>query len=270
VIGIVASRLVERFHRPVVLIAGGRDTWKGSGRSIPPLDLHAALGACAGELEGYGGHRAAAGLSILPDRVEAFADAFAVHAASVLGEDDLRPLVEVDAVVWGDELTLDLCEELERLAPFGLGNPGPLLLAPACRLSELGAVGDGRHLKVAVTANRVRSGAIAFGQGGQLDHLRGAEHWDVAFRLQANRWNGAVSPQLVVRRFFETPSRYLELRDRLAAEWRAGESAWGAEARAVFGELELSGEAPRRRHLLESEEFRSLLGGEEVALPEAA
>ncbi len=270
VIGIVASRLVERFHRPVVLIAGGRDAWKGSGRSIPRFDLHAALGACAGELEGYGGHRAAAGLSILPDRVEAFADAFAEHAASVLGEDDLRSLVEVDAVVWGDELTLDLCEELERLAPFGLGNPGPLLLAPACELSELGAVGDGRHLKLAVNANRVRSGGIAFGQGSQLDRLRSADRWDVAFRLQANRWNGAVSPQLVVRRFFETPSRYLELRDRLAAEWRAGEQAWGAEARAVFGELELTAEAPRRRHLLESEEFRSLLAEEEVALPEAA
>jgi single-stranded-DNA-specific exonuclease len=270
VIGIVASRLVERFHRPVVLIAGGRDAWKGSGRSIPAFDLHAALGVCAGELERYGGHRAAAGLSILPERVEAFADAFAEHAASVLGEDDLRPIVEADAIVWGDELTLDLCEELERLAPFGLGNAGPLLLAPGCELAELGVVGDGRHLKLAVLAKGVRSGAIAFGQGGQLDRLRTAGHWDVAFRLQANRWNGTVSPQLVVRRFFETPARYLELRDRLAAEWRAGRPAWDEVARAVFADLELTEDAPRRRHLLESEVFRTLLAGEEAGLPKAA
>src|SRR5438034_2199565 len=79
VIGIVASRLVERFNRPVVLIAGGEGHWKGSGRSVAAFDLHGALGACASDLERYGGHRAAAGLSIRPDSVEAFADAFAAH-----------------------------------------------------------------------------------------------------------------------------------------------------------------------------------------------
>src|ERR671936_699683 len=84
VIGIVASRLVERFHRPVVLIAGTDGEWTGSGRSIPAFDLHAALGACADHLERWGGHRAAAGLSILPERVEAFADAFADEAESSL------------------------------------------------------------------------------------------------------------------------------------------------------------------------------------------
>ena len=75
VVGIVASRLVERYHRPVVLIAGADGSWKGSGRSIPSFDLHAALGTCAQYLERFGGHRAAAGLSIVPDRVGAFADA---------------------------------------------------------------------------------------------------------------------------------------------------------------------------------------------------
>jgi single-stranded-DNA-specific exonuclease len=271
VIGIVASRLVERFNRPVVLIAGGAEAWKGSGRSIPSFDLHAGLAACAAELERFGGHRAAAGLSILPDRVEAFADAFAEHAAATLGDEDLRPLVEADAVVAGHELTLDLCEELERLAPFGLGNPGVTLLAPACELSELAPVGEGKHLRLAVTAGRVRSGAIAFGQGGQVDRLRRPGLWDVAFRLQANRWNGSVAPQLVVRRIFETQAGYAELRQRLAAEWRGGEAAWSAEGRAIFEELELDPEAPGgRRQLVESEAFRRLLAGEPVALRQAA
>ena len=129
VIGIVASRLVERFHRPVVLIAGGDEEWTGSGRSIPAFDLHGALGACAGLLGRWGGHRAAAGLSIRPENVEAFAEAFAARAAEELAEEDLAPVVRVDAVVRGTELTLDLCSELERLAPFGLGNPGVTLLA---------------------------------------------------------------------------------------------------------------------------------------------
>src|SRR3954463_7759819 len=121
VIGIVASRLVERFHRPVVLIAGGEDEWTGSGRSIPAFDLHGALGACSEHLGRWGGHRAAAGLSIRPENVEAFAEAFAARAAAELAEDDLAPIVHVDAVVRGTELTLGLCEELDRLAPFGLG-----------------------------------------------------------------------------------------------------------------------------------------------------
>src|SRR5712691_6223514 len=125
VIGIVASRLVERYHRPVVLLAGTDEAWKGSGRSIPSFDLHGALGACAEHLERFGGHRAAAGLSILPGNLEAFAAAFAEQAEGALAEDDLRATTELDAIVPpGTPLTLDLCAELERLAPFGLGNAG--------------------------------------------------------------------------------------------------------------------------------------------------
>jgi single-stranded-DNA-specific exonuclease len=275
VIGIVASRLVERFSRPVVLIAGGDDVWKGSGRSIPAFDLHAALAACSGELERFGGHRVAAGLSIRPERLEPFADAFAAHAERVLDEGDLRPELEIDAVVRGDELTLELAAELERLAPFGLGNPAVTLLAPACELSELGAVGEGKHLKLAVTPSggpgrRVRSGAIAFGQGSQLDRLRRPGLYDVAFRLGANRWNGSVSPQLVVRRIFETPDGYEPLRARLAAEWKAGEQAWSPEARAIFEELELVSGRPSGRHLAESLTFRALLAGGPAELRPAA
>src|SRR5439155_19162998 len=133
VIGIVASRLVERFHRPVVLIAGADGSWKGSGRSIPSFDLHAALGTCAQYLERFGGHRAAAGLSIVPDRVGAFADAFAAHAEGLVAEEDLVPTTIVDAVLpRGTKLTLDLCAELRQLAPFGPGNPQGTRLAPAC------------------------------------------------------------------------------------------------------------------------------------------
>src|SRR5262249_56134600 len=98
VVGIVASRLVERFHRPVVMIAGGDGLWKGSGRSIASFDLHAALAACAEHLERFGGHRAAAGLSIASDRVDAFADAFAARAAHFLGDEDLLPPPLVSAV----------------------------------------------------------------------------------------------------------------------------------------------------------------------------
>src|SRR5207302_1550395 len=114
VIGIVASRLVERFNRPVVLIAGGAEgDWKGSGRSIAAFDLHGGLGACASLLERWGGHRAAAGLSIKRENIPEFAERFAEHAAGLLLEDDLAPVTHVDAIVpRGRQLTLDLCNEL--------------------------------------------------------------------------------------------------------------------------------------------------------------
>jgi single-stranded-DNA-specific exonuclease len=258
VIGIVASRLVERFHRPVVLIAGGEEEWTGSGRSISAFDLHGALGACASLLGRWGGHRAAAGLSIRPENVEAFAEAFAAKAAADLSEDDLAPVVHVDAVVRGTELTLDLCAELERLAPFGLGNAGVTLLAVGCELSELGAVGEGKHLKLAVKADGARSGAIAFGHGSQLDRYRRPVRYDVAFKLAANHWNGTVSPQLVIKRIFDTPDRFDDLRLGLVAEWRAAPDERSEFARAVFTELGVADGGPWRS-LVESETFLAAL-----------
>jgi single-stranded-DNA-specific exonuclease len=265
VIGIVASRLVERYHRPVVLISGTEGDWKGSGRSIPSFDLHAALGACAGLLGRWGGHRAAAGLSIPEENVEAFAEAFAAQAAASLDEQDLEPVTTIDAVVArGAELSLDLCGELAKLAPFGLGNPAPTLLAPGCGLAELATVGDGKHLRFRIKrGGRDGGSAIAFGQGSRLDVLRPDTLYDIAFRLEENRWNGTVAPQLIVRRVFATPPGYLELREWLAAEWRKPAQARNPEAVAIFAELGL--ENGCRRDLLESARFRALLEAEPLA-----
>ena len=269
VIGIVASRLVERFHRPVVLITRSHDAWKGSGRSIASFDLHAALAACAAHLERFGGHRAAAGLSIAESKIEAFADSFAAHADAHLHDVDLFEVVKVDAVVSAQDLTLELAEELARLAPFGLGNPEPTLLVPATEAVTPSTVGDGKHLRFRVRQHGRDAGrAIAFGQGTQIDRLRAAGRFDVAFRLKENHWNGTVAPQLVVRRLFDTPEGYEELRVWLAELWRSGESAWTPEARRIFGELALQEEGGRRRQLLESESFRALLL--DTALPRAA
>jgi single-stranded-DNA-specific exonuclease len=274
VIGIVASRIVERFHRPVVLIAGSQDGWKGSGRSIAPFDLHGALKACSEHLQRFGGHRAAAGLSIDPANVDAFAAAFAAHADATLAEEDLHPVTVVDAVVSAEDLTLPLAQELDRLAPFGLGNPDVTLLVPATQPVEPATVGEGKHLRFRVRQQgRDAGSAIAFGQGSQLDRLRAVGLFDVACRLKENHWNGTVAPQLVVRRVFDTPDGYEELRAHLAALWRAGEGSWTPEARRVFAELGLDGlglDQPngRRRQLLESETFREMLLRE--ALPQAA
>jgi single-stranded-DNA-specific exonuclease len=269
VIGIVASRLVERYHRPVVLIAGNDEPWKGSGRSIARFDLHGALAACGEHLTRFGGHRAAAGLSIDTDRIAAFAEAFAEHADATLTEEDLWPLTVVDAAVTASDLTLELAQELERLSPFGLGNPDVTLLVPACHAVEPTTVGEGKHLRFRVRQHERDGGtAIAFGQGAQLDRLRADMPFDVAFRLKENQWNGTVAPQLVVRKLFEPRENYEELRDWLAEIWK-DESTWTDDARRIFEELGLRRlNGRRKKELLESETFRALL--ERSALPRAA
>jgi single-stranded-DNA-specific exonuclease len=269
VVGIVASRLVERYRRPVVLIAGTDGEWKGSGRSLPAYDLHAGLTACAEHLDRFGGHRAAAGLSIRPDAIEAFSEAFAAHADAHLTDDQLRPVAIVDAAVPGSALTLGLAEELHRLAPFGLGNPGVTLLLPGCELTDLQTVGEGKHLRFRVRErSRPAGSAIAFGLGPQLDRLRQDGTYDLAFRLQENRWNGTVAPQLVVRHVYEANERYHLLREQLAAEWEAGEESWSPDGRAIFEELALGGSGAVS--LYESATFRGLLAEPAEALAQAA
>jgi single-stranded-DNA-specific exonuclease len=269
VIGIVASRLVERFHRPVVLIAGTDREWKGSGRSVSAFDLHGALTACSEHLARFGGHRAAAGLSIDPARIEAFAEAFADRADEQLTDADLRPPTTVDAVVAGRELTLDLAAELGRLAPFGLGNPWVTLLLASSELSDVATTADGKHLRFRVRhRDRPAGSAIAFGLGRHADRARRQVRYDVIFRLQENSWNGTVAPQLVVRDLVETPDRYESLRGWLADEFRKDEGERAPEAQAVFAELGIAVGGPPRQ-LLESEGFRALLA-EHGELAEAA
>ena len=273
VIGIVASRLVERYNRPVVLIAGTDGHWKGSGRSVAAFDLHGALGACSSHLVRFGGHRAAAGLTIEPERVETFAAAFAAHADKVLGDDDLVPVTRVDAIVPGNKLHLQLAGELQRLAPFGLGNPSVTLLVDGCEIADVSTVGEGKHLRFRVRQRGRDSGsAIAFGLGAQLDRFRREQRYDVAVRLQENRWNGTVSPQLVVRRIFDACDGYDELREWLAGQWKAGEAGWTPDAKAIFSELGLTAAAgaSTRRSLLESPTFRSLLETKPAAFAAAA
>jgi single-stranded-DNA-specific exonuclease len=267
VIGIVASRLVERFHRPVVLIAGGEHEWKGSGRSISAFDLHGGLAACSDHLVRFGGHRAAAGLSIDPEHVEAFADAFAAHASAVLSEEDLRARVVIDAVLPpGTQPTYDLCAELKQLAPFGLGNPRVSLLAPACELMEVAAVGEGKHLRFRVRQEDGALGgqAIAFRLGGQADRFRRDGRYDVVFSLEENHWNGTVAPQLVVREILDSAESYPRLRSWLRDEFAKPQAERDASAAAIFTELGLAN-GSSRRSLFESEAFRKLLDEEPLA-----
>ena len=198
VIGIVASRLVERHHRPFVLVALEGDTGRGSGRSIAPFDLLGGLQACGGHLARHGGHRAAAGLEIERARLEDFGEAFAAHAASVLDADALTAAARVDTIVQGGELGMELAEELRSLAPFGAANPPVSLLVRGATFEDRRAMGEGRHVRFTLHADGARARAVAFGSGTRLPVEDGVPA-DATFALEVNEWRGVSEPRLVLR-----------------------------------------------------------------------
>ncbi len=198
VIGIVASRLAERHHRPFVLIALEGASGRGSGRSIASFDLLSALDACAGYLVRHGGHRAAAGLEIERERLEGFGAAFAAHAERVMSASALVRTERVDAVVRGGELGMGLAEELGALAPFGCANPAVSLLLRGARFAERRSMGEGRHVRFTVLADGARARAVAFGGGASLP-VGDGKPADATFALEVNEWRGVSEPRLVLR-----------------------------------------------------------------------
>jgi single-stranded-DNA-specific exonuclease len=192
VIGIVASRVVERIHRPTVLIALDDDGVhaRGSARSIARFHLYDAIRDCGHLLERYGGHRQAAGMDIRPDRIAAFRAAFNERARTVLTEDDLRARCFVDLDVRLSDVTPRLFDLLRHFGPFGLGNPTPLLAARNVRLARLKVVGSG-HARVALEQDGARFDGIGFGMADAFAALQpGDARVDLVFHLHEDEWNG--------------------------------------------------------------------------------
>jgi len=245
VIGIVASRLVEQHHRPVVVVSlDGDGGGRGSGRSIPGFDLLSALETCSAHLTRFGGHRAAAGMELEETCLDAFREAFAAHAAEVLGPEDLKRTERIDAIVGGASLGLDLAEELRRLAPFGMGNPGVRLLVPSARVRDVRAIGEGKHARFSLHSGSHRALGVAFGRSklgvGEEDPV------DVAVRLEVNRWNGGVEPQVVLRELYPREGKEAPLDaegwwDRFEAELQGDPEAPPATAAAGHQRRVLSG-----------------------------
>lgn len=233
VVGIVASRLVERHGRPCVVIAlDGEGGGRGSGRSVSAYDLHAGLGAAGEWLRGFGGHRMAAGLEIDAGAVEGFRAALAAHAGASLAPADLLPVERVDAVVGGGALTLELAEELERLGPFGAGNPAPTLLVPAARVEHVTAMGEERrHARFSLASGGARVRGVAFGTTQAALASEGGAARDIAVTLERDRWRGAVRGSVKLRSLAPTaPGRV----DQLGARdfWAALEHELGCEPSA--------------------------------------
>lgn len=200
VIGIVASRLVDRFHRPTVLIAMNGEAGSGSGRSIQHFPLHEVLGACGDHLLSHGGHEMAAGVRVGIDKVDAFRDAFLAEAANRLTDRDMQPKLRLDDEVPLAEIRADVVDHLSRLAPYGQGNARPRLATGACELqSPPRVVGkNGNHLQFTVRQGNEFRKAIAFFAGDQCDALAEQRQIRVAFEPILNEWNGRRTAELKV------------------------------------------------------------------------
>jgi len=195
VIGIVASRIAELFHRPVILFAFEDGTGRGSGRSISRFHLLDAIKSCAGHLLRYGGHSHAAGLSIAQEELERFALKFDEAASSALDEAALVPSLAYDAELGPRELNEALVEELERMRPFGMANPEPLFLVRGASVAS-SRVLKGGHLKLQLSLGGRSFDAIGF---GLADKEPAGGRVDLLCTPGINVWNGKSSLQLTVK-----------------------------------------------------------------------
>jgi single-stranded-DNA-specific exonuclease len=199
VLGIVASRVIEAYHRPVVLVAVKGELGKGSARSIPGLDLFQALQACRHYLEDFGGHAMAAGLTVKVENLVEFQQAFDQAVGRMSQTADQAPLLAIDTEMGFDDLTDQLVDEIEALGPFGNGNPEPVFMTQNIKVLSSKVVGN-NHLKMAIRQDAgppdQRVSAICFNASDKM--LGKTAFARLAFRLQWNRWNERKNIQLII------------------------------------------------------------------------
>ena len=190
VLGLVASRLVGRFHRPTIVIGEGG---KGSARSIPGFDIYSGIDSAAHHLERFGGHKAAAGLTIAEENIEGFRRDFIAIVQGSLGAPPFIPELKPDYEMNAESLELQMVDELAKLGPFGQKNPEPLLVSRGVSIKDRRIVGKD-HLKLNLGDHGID--AIAFGFGPYLNKM--PEKIDVAYRIERNVFRGRENLQLMV------------------------------------------------------------------------
>ncbi|MFS0644206.1 single-stranded-DNA-specific exonuclease RecJ [Siminovitchia sp. 179-K 8D1 HS] len=202
VIGIVASRITERFYRPAIVLSYDSHTGKakGSARSIPGFDLFANLLECADILPHFGGHPMAAGMTLDVKDVDELRRRLNRAANRQLGAKDLVPVTELDATIPLDEITLDSIKEVERLAPYGTANPKPAFLIENAKVSHARKIGGNQaHLKLTLSQNSTLLDGVGFHLGDLADDISPDATLSVIGELSINEWNNKRKPQILIR-----------------------------------------------------------------------
>ena len=198
VVGLAASRLVEVYHRPAIVMSFGDGAARGSARSIPQFHITHALDECRDLLVKHGGHAAAAGFTVPLDRLDELQARLTAIAARKRAEGDWAPILKADALVRLSTLTPALYETLAQLEPHGIGNPKPVFVSRNIRVKHRRALKDGAHLKLALLDENGRTwDAIAFRMGDRIAHI--PDRVDLAYTFEVNVWNGERRWQLNVK-----------------------------------------------------------------------
>jgi single-stranded-DNA-specific exonuclease len=201
VIGIVASRVIDEFYRPTIMLSTDGELAQGSGRSVPGFDMFKALTACCEHLESFGGHAMAAGLKLRIDKIADFINAFEQYAAENIGKEELIATLDIDAMCSISELGFDTVKHLQMLEPFGQGNPAPIFATKTVkRISPPRRVGvKGDHLQIAISDNTASVRCIGFGMGKYEKKLLERETFNVAYEPQFNTYNGNTTVQFLLK-----------------------------------------------------------------------
>lgn len=199
VIGIVASRIVDRFHKPTILISLKDNLGKGSGRSVKGFNLFDALTHCSDLLLKYGGHELAAGLGLNYSDIDAFDKAINAYAEEALKTVDLTPCISIDAELQATDLTLAAAQAVSILEPFGMGNPQPVFAISGVTLTAARTLSDGKHAKLTVTKNGRAFDFLGFGMGALADQFHMGCKIDIAFTMGINIFRGEKNLQLIIK-----------------------------------------------------------------------
>ncbi len=202
VIGIVASRLIETYYKPTIVLTKSNGLITGSARSVKDFDIYDAVDACSDLLEHFGGHKYAAGLSLRPEKLSAFRERFEEFVSANITKNMLTPEIEVDASICLNDITKKFFKILKQFAPFGPGNMSPVFISENLIDTGSGRIVGKNHLKLEVVHKDIRGypiPAIAFQQAGLLDHITHNKPFHICYHIEENEWNGVVSLQLNVK-----------------------------------------------------------------------
>lgn len=199
VLGIVASKIMDRFYRPTIIISWDEKLGKGSARSIDKFHIFEALSGCAEFLESFGGHQHAAGLTILKDNIDKFRSQINQIAKKTLSDLDLIPSLDIDAQVPLSTLDVDLVSAIENLEPFGVGNPYPLLCSRNLEIKSKPTIVGKDTIKFWVTDGKLTAQAIGFGQANLFDLIREANSIDLVYSPSIDDWHKPAEIQLEIK-----------------------------------------------------------------------
>lgn len=199
IVGIVSSKITEKFYKPSILFAIDGDEAKGSGRSVSGFNLFDTLENCTDLLEKFGGHELAAGLTIKASNIEAFRKRINEYAKNYISETMLTPTIMIDAAIKAPFITIETVRDINNLQPFGVDNPTPAFMVRKIKIHKISVMSEGKHLRMTLLKDGKYLDSVGFGMGEYYHHLEEGDYIDVAFALDINDYKGFQNVQLILK-----------------------------------------------------------------------